>query len=56
MHHGNVTFVERNCQHLKQLLDVVMTFAKWDIPHRGRRETDSKTLKMKGFWKNSASF
>lgn len=57
MHHGNVTFVERNCQHLKQLLDLVMTCAKRDISHRGRRETgDSKKKKRKVFGKIQLHF
>lgn len=45
---GNITFVERNRQHVKVVLDIVMMCAKQDIPLRGHRETE-ETLNRGNF-------
>lgn len=37
---GNIAFVDRNRQHVKVVLDIVMMCAKQDIPLRGHRETE----------------
>lgn len=39
MHGDSISFVERNRQHVKAVLDVVMMCAKLEIPLRGHRET-----------------
>ncbi len=35
MHGDSISFIERNRQHVKVVLDVVMQFAKMEIPLRG---------------------
>ncbi len=36
----NASFVERNREHIKVVLDVVLFCAKQDIPLRGHRESE----------------
>lgn len=40
LHGDAVSFVERNRQHVKVVLDIVMLCAKLDIPLRGHRESE----------------
>ncbi len=39
MHGDSISFIERNRQHVKVVLDVVMKCVKMEIPLRGHRET-----------------
>ncbi|CAK6969183.1 zinc finger MYM-type protein 1-like, partial [Scomber scombrus] len=39
MHRDSISFIERNREHVKVVLDVVMQCAKMEIPLRGHRET-----------------
>ena len=40
--HGdaNMDFIERNCAHVKVVIDIVLMCAEQDIPLRGHRETE----------------
>ncbi len=48
MHGDSISFIERNRQHVKVVLDVVMQCAKMEIPLRGHRETQEAL--NKGNW------
>lgn len=49
----NVSFVERNREYIKVVLDIVLFCAKQDIPLRGHRESEEA---LKGFFFGTVPF